>query len=87
MPGIAIAITVSWKMAVASALYYRGQQQFESQVLVPKLMERQVGVSAAGVIIAIAIGTELLGIIGALLAVPSAAALSAVFQELRARAV
>lgn len=85
LPGIAIALTISWKMAVVIALYYLGQQQIEAHVLVPKLMERQVGVSAAAVIIAIAVGTELLGSVGAILAVPSAAALNATYQVLRSR--
>ena len=42
------------------------QQQFENHLLVPKVMERQVGVSAVTVIIALLIGASLLGILGAL---------------------
>ncbi|HEX2309508.1 MAG TPA: AI-2E family transporter, partial [Vicinamibacterales bacterium] len=51
-------------------------------LLVPKLMERQVGVSAVTVIIALLIGGSLLGIVGALLAVPTAAALQVIIDEL-----
>ncbi len=58
------------------------QQQLENHVLVPKVMERQVGVSAVVVIISLLIGGSLLGIVGAMLAVPTAAILQVLFQEL-----
>ena len=45
-------------------------------------MERQVGVSAVTVIIALLMGGSLLGIVGALLAVPTAAVLQVIFDEL-----
>ena len=45
-------------------------------------MERQVGVSAVTVIIALLSGASLLGILGALLAVPTAAIVQVVIQEL-----
>jgi len=45
-------------------------------------MSRQVGVSAVTVIIALLIGGSLLGILGAILAVPSAAILQVVLEEL-----
>ena len=57
------------------------QQQFENHVLVPKVMERQVGVSAVTVIVALLIGGNLLGIVGAILAVPTAAILQVLFYE------
>jgi len=44
-------------------------------------MSRQVGVSAATVLVAILIGSTLLGVVGALLAVPSAAIVQIFFQE------
>ena len=50
-------------------------------------MERQVGISAGFVIIALLIGGSLLGIVGAILAVPTAAILQVVFQELTAQHV
>jgi predicted PurR-regulated permease PerM len=51
-------------------------------VLVPKVMERQVGINAAGVITALLIGGTLLGVVGAILAVPTAAILRVIFEEL-----
>ena len=47
---------VSPRTAIFTALFMVAQQQFENHVLVPKVMERQVGVSAVTVIIALLIG-------------------------------
>ena len=82
IPAIAVALTVSPGKALAVALFFLAQQQLENHVLVPKVMSKQVGVSAVTVIIALLVGGSLLGIIGALLAVPSAAALQVIFDEL-----
>ncbi len=63
-------------------IFFLVQQQVENHLLVPKVMERQVGVSAVTVIVALLIGGALLGITGAILAVPSAAILQVLVQEL-----
>ena len=63
-------------------IFFIVQQQFENHVLVPKVMERQVGVSAVTVIVALLIGGNLFGIVGAILAVPTAAILQVVFAEI-----
>jgi len=81
VPGIAIALGISWKYAVAVAALYLLQQQLEANILVPKLMERQVGLTPVTVMVALLLGGALLGIPGAILAVPTAAILEVVFQE------
>ena len=86
IPAVAVALTVSPTIALAVAIFFLVQQQIENHVLVPKIMERQVGVSAGIVIIALLVGGSLLGIVGAILAVPTAAILQVVFQELMAEA-
>ena len=82
IPAVVVALTVSPGLALAVAVFFLAQQQFENHLLVPKLMERQVGVSAVTVIIALLVGGSLLGIVGALLAVPTAAALQVIVDEL-----
>jgi predicted PurR-regulated permease PerM len=82
VPAVAVALSVSPSTALFVGLFFLVQQQFENHVLVPKVMERQVGVSAVVVIIALLIGGSLLGIVGAILAVPTAAILHVLFQEL-----
>lgn len=78
----AIAASVSWHLALATAVYYTLQQLVENNLLVPKLMGHQVGLSAAAIIIAVLLGGALLGVMGAVLAVPTAAILQATLQEL-----
>jgi predicted PurR-regulated permease PerM len=82
LPAIAVGFSVSPAKALAVAAFFFVQQQVENHVLVPKIMERQGGISAAGVIIALLIGGTLLGVVGAILAVPTAAILRVVFEEL-----
>jgi predicted PurR-regulated permease PerM len=86
VPAIAVALSVSPSTALFVAVFFLLQQQVENHVLVPKIMERQVGVSAVGVIVALLIGGSLLGVIGAILAVPTAAILQVVFEELAPQA-
>jgi predicted PurR-regulated permease PerM len=45
-------------------------------------MERQVGVSAAVVIVALLVGGTLLGVVGAILAVPTVAIVQVIVEEL-----
>ncbi len=82
IPAVIVALTVSPTLALFVALFFFVQQQFENHLLVPKVMERQVGISAVVVIIALLIGGSLLGIVGAILAVPTAAILQVLFEEL-----
>ncbi len=82
MTATAIAATVSWHLALATVVYYLLQQLIEVNVLVPKLMGHQVGLSAATIIIAVLLGGALLGVVGVVLAVPTAAILQATLQEL-----
>ena len=84
IPAIAVASTVSINKVLFVIVFFIVQQQFENHVLVPKVMQRQVGVSPVTVIVALLIGGKLLGIIGAILAVPSAAILQVLFSEVGA---
>lgn len=85
VPAIAVAATVSFKKVLLVILFFVVQQQIENHVLVPKVMERQVGVSAVTVIVALLIGGKLFGIPGAILAVPTAAILQVLFSEWRGK--
>ena len=79
---VAIASTVSAKLAASVGVYFLVLHQLEANVLVPKIMERRVGVSPVTVIIALLLGVELWGLLGAILAIPTAAILSVILQEL-----
>jgi predicted PurR-regulated permease PerM len=84
IPAILITATVSLKKVLLVIVFFIVQQQFENHVLVPKVMQRQVGVSPVTVIVALLIGGKLLGIVGAILAVPTAAILGVVITEVLA---
>ena len=82
VPAIAVALSVQPALALGVIVFFFAQQQLENHLLVPKIMQRQVGISPVFVIIALLIGGSLLGVIGAILAVPTAAILQVVFQEI-----
>jgi predicted PurR-regulated permease PerM len=82
VPAVAVGFSVSPALALGVAVFFLLQQQVENHVLVPKVMERQVGVSAVAVIVALLVGGTLLGVVGAILAVPTVAILQVLFVEL-----
>jgi len=69
-----------WKLIVIVGVYIL-VQQLENQVLVPKIMQKNIGMSPVIIIIAILVGIKLLGIGGAVLAVPVAAGLQVFLSE------
>jgi predicted PurR-regulated permease PerM len=81
IPAVAVALSVSPTLALGVSIFFVGQQQLENHLLVPKIMQRQVGISPVFVIIALLIGGSLLGVMGAILAVPTAAILQVLFEE------
>lgn len=81
LPALAVAASVSPQKALVVLIFLILQQQLENHILVPKIMSRQVGVSPVTVIVALLIGGSLAGIVGAILAVPTAAILQVVASE------
>src|SRR4029079_13441085 len=70
IPAVLIALLTSPLQAGLVALAYLLIQQAESHVIVPQVMKKAVGLNPLIVILAVSIGGKLLGIPGALLAVP-----------------
>lgn len=79
---VAVALSVSAKLAAIVGVYFLVLHQLEANVLVPKIMERRVGVSPVAVMVALLIGGALWGIVGAILAIPTAAILSVIVEEI-----
>lgn len=65
---------------VASMAVY---QEIESRVIVPRVYGRVLRLSSPAVILSLLIGGELMGIVGALLAIPAAATIRMLITELR----
>lgn len=81
IPSILIALTISPILGVGVATVYFVIQQLENHLIVPQVMKRAVGLNPLVVILAIAIGSRLLGFGGALLAVPIAVVLQIIVTE------
>jgi predicted PurR-regulated permease PerM len=82
VPAVLVALTVKPTLGLGVLAFFLVQQQIENHLLVPKVMARQVGISPVLVISSLLIGGSLLGIVGAVLAVPTAAILLVIFEEL-----
>jgi predicted PurR-regulated permease PerM len=82
IPALAVAATISLQKTAFVLIFLVVQQQLESHILVPRIMSRQVGVSPVTVLVALLIGGSLLGIVGAILAVPTAAILQVVANQM-----
>ncbi len=78
---VAVAFFVSVPVGLVTAAFFLVYQQVENYVLIPKVMKRTVDVSPIATVIAVLIGGTLLGVIGALLAIPVAAAIQLVGNE------
>jgi len=70
IPAIIVAFTISPILAVIVTIAYFFIQLFENNVLVPRIMQKAVGLNPIVIIIGIIIGGKLLGVAGALLAIP-----------------
>ena len=77
----AIGFTESAAVGVACVIFYVAYQQFENYVVYPRVMRRAVDVPAPVTVVAVLLGGALLGIVGALLAIPTAAALLLVVRQ------
>lgn len=77
-----IALTVSLPVAIATAVFYIAYRQAEDYFLIPKVMGRAVEVPAVVTVLATLIGGALLGIVGALIAIPVAAAIRLLLNEI-----
>lgn len=82
LTAVAVALTVSLQLALTVGTYFLVLHQLESNILVPKIMERRVGVSPVAVMIALLIGGSVWGVIGAILAIPTVAIISVIIEDL-----
>ena len=79
-----VALLVSPLSALLWLLFSLLYQQLENYVIQPVVYRRVVQVSALGTIIAVLVGGTLLGLLGVLLAIPTAAAIQLVVADRRA---
>lgn len=70
IPAIVIGLTISPLMALAVAALCFLIQQLENYLLVPKIMEKSVGVNPIVTLISLTIGYRMMGIVGIILSIP-----------------
>jgi predicted PurR-regulated permease PerM len=76
-----VALLDSPAKAIACVVFYVLYQQLENYLIYPRVMGRSVDVPPALTVVAALVGGALLGVVGALLAIPTAAALLLLFRE------
>jgi predicted PurR-regulated permease PerM len=67
--------------AIAAAIYYLIYMQIEAYVISPRIMSRAVSVPGAVVVVAALAGGSLLGLLGALIAIPVAASILIIYRQ------
>jgi len=67
--------------AVIALLYYAIYQQVENYVVAPRIMHHTISVPGSVTVIAALVGATLAGVLGALLAIPVAAGLLLIYEE------
>ena len=77
-----VALTVSIPVAIATLVFYCGYRLAEDYLLVPRIIGHTVKVPALGGMVAIVLGGVVMGIIGALIALPVAAAIQLLLEEI-----
>ncbi len=77
-----VALTISIPVAGLTLAFYVAYRLAEDYLLVPRIMGRTVQVPAAVTVVSVLIGATLLGLVGALVAIPAAAAVRLLLQEI-----
>jgi len=72
IPGIILGFIISPLTGILAALIYFVVQQFESNVFLPQVMKRTVGLNPIVVILSLLVGFKLGGVLGVILSVPLA---------------
>jgi predicted PurR-regulated permease PerM len=78
----AIGLATDVRIGIACVIFYIVYQQLENYVIYPRVMARSVDISGSVTVIAALVGASLLGVVGALLAIPTAAAIMLLVREL-----
>jgi predicted PurR-regulated permease PerM len=77
----AIAFATDIRTGVIAVIFYIVYQQVENYLIYPRVMSRSVEIPGALTVIAALVGGTLLGVVGALLAIPTAASILLLVRE------
>ncbi|MFI6686407.1 AI-2E family transporter [Streptomyces sp. NPDC050485] len=76
-----VALSVSLPVALATAGFYIGFRVAEDYLIVPRVMKFAVDVHPLVTVVGVLIGGALLGVVGALVAIPAAVAIDLILEE------
>jgi predicted PurR-regulated permease PerM len=85
VPSILLGFLAGPTTGILATIFTFAWSQVESNVVTPRLMGRAVEMNSLVVLVALLVGNELLGLLGALFAIPAAAAIAVVVDELRSQ--
>jgi len=81
IPTIGVAFLHSTTAGIGMLIFYIVYQQFENHVLQVVIMSKTVQINQLFVLVSVLIGVELLGFLGALLAIPAAGVLQVIVRD------
>jgi predicted PurR-regulated permease PerM len=81
IPAVAVAFIHSVPAGIITLIVYVLYQQFENHVLQVTIMSRTVALNPLLVLVSVLVGVELLGIVGALLAIPAAGIIQVIVRD------
>lgn len=82
VPAVVLALTVSWQLALVVLAIYGVAQLIQNNVIAPVVFSRSIELSPVIVTFALLIGAELMGVAGAIIAVPLVAAIQVLVENL-----
>ena len=82
VPAVAVAFLHSVPAGIATVIFFIVYQQFENHVLQVTIMSRTVDLNPLLVLVSVLIGVELLGFLGALLAIPAGGIIQVVVRDI-----
>lgn len=82
VPAIFIAFVQSPLLALFVLILYYAIQLVESNIIVPKLMHKVVGLNPIVIIVVLLIGFKIYGVVGAILAIPVSTAATVFFKDI-----
>ncbi|HEX4031000.1 MAG TPA: AI-2E family transporter [Terracidiphilus sp.] len=80
-----VAAVDSWGRVLGVAIFYFVYLQVENSLLTPRIMKTRVGLPALAILVALLLGFTLAGVVGALVAIPTAVLVSELLDEYMVR--
>ncbi len=81
LPAVVVAFFTSTGVGIAAVIYFAIYQQVENYFIAPRVMTRAVDLPASAVLLAALVGGALMGFIGVLMAIPAAAGIKLIVNE------